>query len=386
MNNNRTVIEITPVSLRVLTGTVKEQSVYVIDSVETGKIGKENGYFIEREFVLELQQALNKIRKDTAVDLGPYIVLYPPIGFSIGTDRGDIYLGDEQNGVRRSDYESCIARAKDKCRNLNDGRHLLNCAPFQFATNLQQGLNLFPLGTSAKQIAVDFDLHFISDDYYKVMHDMIYKALGMNPHLELISTYAHSSYLKLSGLMDEYLLADLDWDYTYVSHVKQNRIVASSKIDLGIKDIIDKCANRLKVSQERCKELIETYNFTDNPHFMFRTEEGLDLKDTCKVFCEEFQALAQALYDSISDWNVDENVSLLLSGYGSTIENIDGLFARLLARNCAEVDRKVLGLTKGTFDSLLGAIYLSSLKYQPTMEQAKKKMETMKFGGVGFDR
>lgn len=385
MKNKVTVIELASSFIRLLTGYVSNDSIYILHALEGEPFSTEGGLPVIREAADSLNLLLKTAKEQmNTEDLGPYLVLLPPDGFKSFETASSTATADKQSNFSINDYNNCVNRALKE--QTNSDMEAVYCAPFLFHTDFERNLTEYPSGCRTDHFEINADVHCIDLNPYQHYMKILSK-VNITPYLQMVSPYAGNYFIRgYKPSTMTYLTMDLEPEYCYLSYVSGNRLLKSCVLSENLNNCLDRAAAQLNVTRERAKELLFTFGFLTKTGFPFETDEGLSLEETGKTFMQCFRPLAQELVNQIVSISASQDAPIFLYGSGATIEELNRLFSKLLDRNCSSFVPHVLGVPGGSFDNCLGAVKLASLPYQKADDFLKKERKDFQVSDYAFDR
>ena len=384
MDKQITVIEFTPCNIKLLSGYQMKDRLYVLQSLE-GEILPLNpeGYPKKEDLKESLIALLATARKQLPVDIGPLVFLYPPYGFKAKEISESSPTGNAENKIRDEDYRSCTIRAmKTKPFPETDPIYLV---PFNFKVDTCPTLSTFPLGKTSSALEVDGDVHFLNREAF-THYQGIVSSVSLKPYLQMVSTYSGFEYLTRYESERNYLILELQNNYTYFSEIKSGRLFSSSVIKENLSSVLERFSNTLGVSVERGKELMMTFGFLQKLEFEYVTDEGFALDTIFTALCKAFMPLLRELATFIADNGVAENVPVLITGTGIDIFGLEQYVSYALKRNARISRAKELGAETGVYNATLGAIAVSNLDYQMKRDSFRRTESDDKLKSTVFDR
>lgn len=385
MKNKVTVIEMTPTFIRLLCGYTLNNNVYVLQALEGEDFTLEEGLPVVREAADSLRLLIENAKKTlNETDIGPFILALPPYRFAASESFSTTATADTNSVLSLNDYKNCINRAmKEKKTHDNTA---IYCAPFRFSTDNNDALFQYPEQCLTNAFAIYADVHTIDSTYYKRYKEILNKA-QVEPYLEIVSTYGSSYFIdSFRPNMSHYLLLDLEKEYSYLSYVDSGRLKLSVPLKENINNVLQVSSQTLHIPVKKVEELMQIYGFFSTPGFDYYMENGLSLKDTSSCFMASFRPIAMEVQEMIQRYDISLEVPLIIYGAGAQIEELSGLFMKLLSRNCSTFEPHIFGAQGGSYDNCLGAILLSSLPYQKAEDYRSKEYNEFHLHGSGFDR
>lgn len=387
MDKQLTIIEFTPDSIKLLSGYYMKDKVKVLQCLEGEKLSlTENGFPKANDLRESLLTLMAKAREQSKVDLGPLVVLYPPYDFANMEVRESNITGNAENRITYADFKSCSIRATKVTPPLET--EAINFVPFRYRTDNVSELTDFPLNQSSTSLEVEGDVHFMNRNILSFYRDVIQSAgLKSSIYLQMVSTYASSYFVTKTDSDSNYLLLEMQPDYSYITYVENKHVLASYIVKEGISHVIARYANMLNISEERAKELISTFGFMKNLEFEYETDEGFTLSELSntllKAFLPTFEKIRNAM-DRYGD--IDMQIPMVLTGVANSIFGIESGLNYYYKRNTRVFKGRAMGAECGVYDAALGAIGIANKNYQLPREQFHRSESDSQLKSTMFDR
>ncbi len=381
MNNIVTAIEINPSGIRLVTGYVYQEKVYVMEALIGDSIKVDaNGFMDSKETEESIRVLLSTAKNALKCDLKNFIILLPPDEFQVKYASTTTVIMQET--VQTQDFVNCNNMINKKAKETN-----LVCIyddPVFFSTDNSSKSAIFPLGFKAENLSCEVDVHIISKvtfDYYA----QIIKNLNIIPHLNLVSSFSLGKYLCSFKAPASFFTLYVDKDTCTLTLMKEKRISFSKVYDASYSQLVEFASRKLKITSERMDELIQTFGIMENETYPYRTEEGFNLSDIANAVKNSFSD-----FESIrNDMNtIDPSGLIPVSLFGS-IRQIDGLDSALVnffQRSAQQFSSKVYGARSDEFLPCLGAIRLTSNSYLTPFEEREVTKNRAETTFNGFSR
>ena len=275
MNNLITSLEFTPSSIRLVTGYVFQEKVFVLEAMESEPLLFDTNGFPEKKTTEDtLRMMLAKASTSLKRELGNFVVLLPPDEFTVreGVDT-TVTVNDN---ISQKDYLNCISMINKHVKMENAA--IIYDDPISFTCDSTGQSKDFPLGKKSENLSVRADAHMISRmtyDYYR----QILKDVGILPYLTLVSPFASSSFLCAFKAPLAFFSLEIEKDYSYISLTKDKRILFSKQLNFGINQAYEVAAKSLNITPERMAQLGRLFGLREEAGFPYFTDEKLQLND-----------------------------------------------------------------------------------------------------------
>lgn len=385
MENLITVIDFSASGLRLVTGYYFKGSVYVLQAMEGEPIHRNlQGFLDKKETEDSLSLLLQEAKRKLKNELGVYIALLPPDGFLVKSDEGKSATVDTSSRITQMDYVNCINQINKKTK--TDHKHIVYDDPFLFGDDNKRNQDSFPEGNASDQLEVHADSQMVDDASFSY-YESILKDLHLDIYMYFIAPFCTVSFINFFEVPSSYVLLDIEKNYSYLSYVYERRMNESIQLSFGIDDIVSSAKDTLKrLDEEKTLEYLNLFGLRNESGFVFQTEEGITLKDTSGAFEKALIPLLDATDSMLKRHEAGREVPLILSGPGSDIEELDGYFVKELKRETSIFFNKVIGARNKVYANCLGAILISSYKYQTPIQEARRKEGDTTFLNHSFSR
>ncbi len=386
MDKQLTVIEFTPNSIKLLSGYQMKGQIYVLQCLEGEKLPiDENGFPKSSDLKESLLTLIATARKQSNVDLGPLVILYPPCGFAKMKVKETNMTGNVENRITVDDYRTCSIRAMKVTPPVET--ESLYFVPFNYGVDDCSNLVDFPLNRSSNGLEVEGDVHFINRNVLAFYQDIIYSAgLKASVYLQMISTYTNANFVGLSESDHNYLLLEMESDYTYLTYVQDKHIMSSHILGESISNATTRFAQSLNITVDRAKELISTFGFLQSLDFDYETEEGFTLLETSNALLKSFLPIYNQIQKVIDDEGISTDVPFVVNGSCNSIFGIIYTLKFYLKRPARASIGRVMGAEYGVFDAALGAIDIANKNYQMARNDFRRNESDTKLKMTMFDR
>lgn len=386
MDTQLTVIEFTPNSIKLLSGYQMKKQIYVLQCLEGEKLSlTENGFPKNTDLKESLLTLIATARKQLKIDLGPLVVLYPPCDFArMGVKENNV-TGNVDSRITVDDFRTCSIRAMKVTPPVET--ESLYFVPFSYGVDDCSNLVDFPLNRCSNGLEVEGDVHFINRNVLSFYQDIIYSAgLKASVYLQMISTYANSNFVSLIESDENYLLLEMESEYTYLSFVKNKHVMSSHILRESLSEVTKRFAETLHISNDRAKELISTFGFLQNLEFEYETEEGFTLAQVSNTLLQSFLPLYKQIQEIIDEEEISANVPFVINGSCNSIFGIDYALKFFFKRGARASKGRVMGADYGVFDAALGAIDIANKNYQVPRNNFRRNESDTKLKMTMFDR
>ena len=376
-----TVIEFTPENIRLISGYVKEEKIYLTNALEGEDLTIEGKLPVLRE-ASESLKCLKEKALESIKDLGSVILVLPPFDFEVLSNiDGQEYPSNSDGNLTSSDYQNCFNRILNRARNCSAKGEIIDLHPFSFTIDSSERFEDYPTILRAQSLQVNADIHLIDPDFASFAREVL-RRNQIEAKLTFVSSYARYEYLYQQRRLPSFYNLDIQAERIEVTTVVSRRITDAKILSKNGKDLLRAIAKELSISMERALELLKTFGFAGDPNFPFQTEEGITLSSLKTAAINAVRDLAQDVYFSLR--KTSEPIPMILSGTLAQIEDLDSLFSRLLAINVQAFHCPLFGAKSGAYESMLGALLLANKPYQNMKENTKSVQTSLK--RTGFDR
>ena len=376
-----TVIEFTPENIRLISGYVKEEKIYLTNALEGEDLTIEGKLPVLRE-ASESLKCLKEKALESIKDLGSVILVLPPFDFEVLSNiDGQEYPSNSDGNLTSSDYQNCFNRILNRARNCSAKGEIIDLHPFSFTIDSSERFEDYPTILRAQSLQVNADIHLIDPEFASFAREVL-RRNQIEAKLTFVSSYARYEYLYQQRRLPNFYNLDIQAERTEVTTVVSRRITDAKILSKSGKDLLRAIAKELSISMERALELLKTFGFAGDPNFPFQTEEGITLSSLKTAAINAVRDLAQDVYFSLK--KTSEPIPMILSGTLAQIEDLDSLFSRLLSINVQAFHCPLFGAKSGAYESMLGALLLANKPYQNMKENTKSVQTSLK--RTGFDR
>ena len=376
-----TVIEFTPENIRLISGYVKEEKIYLTNALEGEDLTIEGKLPALRE-ASESLKCLKEKALESIKDLGSVILVLPPFDFEVLSNiDGQEYPSNSDGNLTSSDYQNCFNRILNRARNCSAKGEIIDLHPFSFTIDSSERFEDYPTILRAQSLQVNADIHLIDPDFASFAREVL-RRNQIEAKLTFVSSYARYEYLYQQRRLPSFYNLDIQAERIEFTTVVSRRITDAKILSKNGKDLLRAIAKELSISMERALELLKTFGFAGDPNFPFQTEEGITLSSLKTAAINAVRDLAQDVYFSLK--KTSEPIPMILSGTLAQIEDLDSLFSRLLAINVQAFHSPLFGAKSGAYESMLGALLLANKPYQNMKENTKSVQTSLK--RTGFDR
>ena len=376
-----TVIEFTPENIRLISGYVKEEKIYLTNALEGEDLTIEGKLPALRE-ASESLKYLKEKALESIKDLGSVILVLPPFDFEVLSNiDGQEYPSNSDGNLTSSDYQNCFNRILNRARNCSAKGEIIDLHPFSFTIDSSERFEDYPTILRAQSLQVNADIHLIDPEFASFAREVL-RRNQIEAKLTFVSSYARYEYLYQQRRLPSFYNLDIQAERIEFTTVVSRRITDAKILSKNGKDLLKAIAKELSISMERALELLKTFGFAGDPNFPFQTEEGITLSSLKTAAINAVRDLAQDVYFSLK--KTSEPIPMILSGTLAQIEDLDSLFSRLLAINVQAFHCPLFGAKSGAYESMLGALLLANKPYQNMKENTKSVQTSLK--RTGFDR
>ena len=376
-----TVIEFTPENIRLISGYVKEEKIYLTNALEGEDLTIEGKLPVLRE-ASESLKCLKEKALESIKDLGSVSLVLPPFDFEVLSNiDGQEYPSNSDGNLTSSDYQNCFNRILNRARNCSAKGEIIDLHPFSFTIDSSERFEDYPTILRAQSLQVNADIHLIDPDFASFAREVL-RRNQIEAKLTFVSSYARYEYLYQQRRLPNFYNLDIQAERIEVTTVVSRRITDAKILSKSGKDLLRAIAKELSISMERALELLKTFGFSGDPNFPFQTEEGITLSSLKTAAINAVRDLAQDVYFSLK--KTSEPIPMILSGTLAQIEDLDSLFSRLLSINVQAFHCPLFGAKSGAYESMLGALLLANKPYQNMKENTKSVQTSLK--RTGFDR
>lgn len=370
MNDNVvTVIDFSSSGIRLVTGYHFKGTVYILNALEGDSIPlDENGYLNKKYAEESLTTLIYKAKETLKNNLGVFIALLPPDGFTVQSQSERCTSVDPSSKIVQLDYNNCINQIDKRIQTA--GKKIVYHDPVTFDVDNRSGYDTFPMGASSKELQVFADVHLIDEKSYN-HYTSILNDCKISIYMYLVAPFATVSFINSMNIPKTFLCLDVGKDYSYFSYVSNRRLSCSNKFPFGITNAVSKASQILDLSFDKTLEYLKYFGFHREDEIAFISEEDKPLDEIVDAFEESFKPLIDLIDISVKKYNVDDTTSLVLTGTGADIVEFDNYLLKELKRDNKVFIPKVIGAKDKIFTNCIGAILISSLPYQSPITEAK---------------
>lgn len=371
MSNIITVVEFAKSGIRLVTGYYFKGNVSVLQALEGESLPfDEAGLLKKEEAKKSLALLLNMDRQKLGKDLGVFIALYPPDGFTLTSGFGKTTTVDPSSRITQIDFINATNMINKQAK--RDGKHILYDAPTSFEVDGKTSYDTFPIGKLSDQLTVVADCHMIDETSYQHYKDIL-NALRIEPYLEMVTSYPGVELFNLFKAPANYLSLALDKQDFQLNYITKRRLNSVLSLPLSIQDIVESASKKLGISFEKASDYFTFFGIREPGDLHFLDEKGLSLKDIEKAFKEALEPLTDTVQSFIRDHEITPEIPLILYGTGGDIDGLDAYLSRKLNRECLSFSCNIIGARSKVFTNCLGAILVSAFGYQEPVSEAKRK-------------
>ncbi len=372
MNKNVTAIDFSSSGIRVVTGYCFRNKVYVRQALEGLPLKvDEHGQIDIDDASNSLMILLNNLKKTINDDIGLIVPIFPADSLSISNNSGTSYTSGEV--ISQADYTNCLGIILKQTNEAN--KKVVFSLPYFFSTdNQNKNPTVFPLGLRATELTIYADTFSINTLSYKRYVKILENCGLKDYYFEMVSPLAAISFINrtsdvTSKKFDSYLAVDFENDLTYVSYVKNHRLVAIKTLNVGIAQVLKTVSDTLGIDLAQVNDLKNLFGLKkdyeiDNPLL------DVDLTKFTEAFSSEMRKLIIQINDAISGFLIDGNLPLIIYGYGSDILEIGEILTEIIGLDTLMFQPQVIGARNRVFTDCLGAILLSNETYLENQETA----------------
>lgn len=381
MNDIVTAIEINPSGIRVVSGYVYQEKVYVLQALVGNSIKVDtNGFMDSKETEESIRLLISEAKSILKCDLKSFIILLPPDEFFIKNASMSTVTTSET--VSTQDYENCINMINKKAKESN-----CVCVyddPVFFSTDNSSQSTIFPLGMKAETLNTEVDVHMISKvtfDYYA----QIIKNLNIIPYFNIISSFSLGKYLCGFKAPASFFTLYVDKNSSTLTLMKEKRVLFSKVYDASYSELVEYASRKLNISSERMDELIETFGVLDDESYPYRTEEGFSLSDIANAVKTSFSDFEQIRKD-MNELDPEGKVQISLFGTVRQYEGLDMTLISYFGRAAQQFSAKVFGARNDEFLACIGAIKLTSSPYLSPLKELQANGNNSEVTHNGYSR
>lgn len=358
MNRQVSIIEFNPTDVKFSTGYIHSGKFCLLQCSSIENFSLENAKSNEET----LKKLITDAKKSLQIDMGPFIVLYPPQDLNIVELDDDTYtVGDNGYYLSINDYLSCTKRMLRKAK--SEHKKALYCAPYAFYIDNDVMLHEFASGLKTESFYVKADVFQINDEIYTKYSNLLTSAM-IRPKLELVSTYPIGNYISSTNEEKDFVTLKMDENYSYFSIFKDGRLKKTIELKNTFKNCFLEAATMLDIDYKRCKELFTLLGFTTDVGFMYQSDENITpdkLNETLQV-C--FKPLIEEINENLND--LDSNTKIYLYGVYNLIDKLYPYLKENISNQIINYKKRIIGSADGSYLDCVLSIYLATLPYQQT--------------------
>lgn len=364
MNEIVTAIELNASGIRLVSGYVYEDKVYVLQSLVGKSINLDNNGLMDRRQVEDTLTSLIETAKNTLkCDLKNYIFLLPPDDFLVKNSSSSSVTMNEY--VAQKDFTNCISML-EKIVKVNNSTIVFD-VPIYFALEDGEHIPTFPLNERSENLSVNADVHMISKVSYDYYMEII-KKLGILPYATLVSTYGSCSFLTSFKSPDSFFLLQVENESTYLSLVKNRRLAFSKEYPVSMNSLYEKTGEKLNLTKEKMEDYISTFGLKKDQAIPIQTEEKKPLGDLIDAFLQEFSQF-ESIKEKMDELDSSRSLTIIFLGSGGRIDGMNGNLSNYFIRQLLLFYPKVLGARNDSLVSCLGGIKITSNSYMPPLKE-----------------
>ena len=381
MNNLITSLEFSPSGVRLITGYVFQEKVYVLEAMESEPLSFDANGFPEKKPTEDtLRMMLAKASTSLGRELGNFVVLLPPDEFQVreGVDT-TVTVTDN---ITQKDFLNCISMINKHVK--MDNSAIVYDDPISFTDDTTGQSKEFPLGKKSENLSVRADAHMISRityDYYR----QILKDVGILPYLTLVSPFASSSFLCAFKAPLAFFSLEIEKDYSYISLTKDKRILFSKQLNFGINQAYEVAAKSLNITPEKMAQLGRLFGLREEAGFPYFTDEKLQLNDISSAIKDSFLYF-ENLRDELDQLDPNKMIPVIFIGSGSRIDGLDSFLGNVFSRQILSFSPKVIGARNESYIPCLGGIRITSNTYMNPLKENRRNEQNNDFARSSFSR
>lgn len=362
MNKLITVIDFNPDGICLASGYVDNQKNIQVVATTKGEILKFTNNFIDEEFATSSLTSLLKahqIKLPAGVD-SFYVTLLPSFNCYINLKQHvESFL--RTNVVTYNDYENLIGASSNHFRENINFKDLapLFVDPISYSANFAD-YDTFPMGIKATKLGMNYNEYFLPISLIQ-FYQRIISNCEIMPSQYYFANFTSYNFMKNNFKKEDenkYFFCSIGESFSNIYFVYKNDIYASYTLSFGVNDIILKTSQKLNVSFERMKELLNMFGFENNADFKYKTSiEGLSLADINSALMETLASYKGLFNEFLTQYNSNNDLKLMCYGNCIKIKNFTTALSTVLGiADCFEIKNRVIGLRDNSFLSSLGAI------------------------------
>lgn len=376
MDQTITVIEISENGISLLVGYFRNKKPYILSARRSSPLPLDptTRSLDEQERKGVLLERRNKTKKKLSLgQFGATILLLPSENFS---DADSLTTSNPvtYDRITLSDYNSCKLRLPKLRNALRPSSTLVSVVPYLFQAD-QNTSKDFPRNVKATDFTLFADIHYRANSSY-VIYDSLRKEVGRKPYLSFFSAYAAARYRNFINAPESYILVERGERETFVSLIQEKRLKRTTPVGhYGTYSLSKRAAERLSLSPDKGQELLSLFGYSDLGGFPYQPNYSFSVTEMSSAFKDGLIPLADFLKATELS-----GLPVFLTGKGSRIPDIDKELSLLTLRDVRLFSSPVIGAKESEYLPCLGALYLSSLPYQPSLESGKKTQQQFELG------
>lgn len=378
MANYVTAIELSSSGIKLVVGYVYQDKVYVMHASEGEPLSVDKEDLINQsEAEKSLSSLLAEARRVIGNDLGSSIALLPPDGFRMKEDTESTMTVSSDSKIVQLDYANCISMIKKAVK--EEGSEVIYCDPLHFETDSNESMS-FPLGETSDKIYVTADAHLLPKSRYN-RYIQILRDLDIFPYLTLLSPLGGLTFIKSTNPPKEYISLDIERDYSYITHIRNNHMVDSGRIPFGIDNGNKNVSIMLSTTLDRASELRHLFGFVAKKECISNpVPEVADAEELYNTFRESFSPIIEGIETFIKGKAISEGAPIVLYGLAKDEEGLDAYLKSSLNRAIYTIKNTIIGARKQSYINCLGGIICSYYPFQTPASDVKRDIKTNSFG------
>lgn len=382
MNNIVTSIELTKSGIKLVSGYVLNNQVYVLYKAFSDKIPSDTHGLLDEKILISTLTSLLNDAKNRLKELGYFVLLISPDDFQVVTRSTSTYISSQT--ISQKDYYNCSHMLANGVENAIPSFHYVYVDPITFISQECGETVDFPIDKRSNSLGITADIHMIPKatlNYYL----SIFEKFNIVPYLTLVSPFSSSSYLLKQNAPKTFYLLDIEKNHSSFSFVNKRHFNYSKQFDIGLNDIIEKSKNILNVDYDRMSDLIYKFGLDDNVTFQYFTDEKLSLTDISSALKQGFSSFS-FINDLIKECEDDISIPIILLGDCKNISSLGLYLGTLFNKKIINFSLKVIGAREDKFLPCIGGISITSNTYMNPMNDKKRHNQDNGFSNVQFNR
>ena len=365
MQNMVTAIDLNTSGIRLVTGYVFQDKVYVLQALVGEPLSVDsNGLFDKKACMESIRTLISMAKSSLHSELRNFVVLLPPDEFQTNEQISTIFnYGDL---ITQKTYQNLLTVTLRNKKSTDDSYNIY-VDPIFFETEKSGKSKVFPLNANADNLNMTADVQSINRVTFE-FYSQIFSDLGIEPYLYLVNTFATSSFLSTFNAPLRFLTLVIDHSSSSLSLMEDRRFLFSKEYPFSLDMLVGESAKRLSLSKERMYELLHTFGMRNEEDFTYYTDEKKSLKQIVSVMKESFEVF-HPLFEDLEKLDSTHNTDVIFLGDGNKVNGMDSFLSSYLCRPVKIFSPRVMGARNDIYLPCLGGIKITSFNYMKKLTE-----------------